>query len=80
MVLKPKPERRGLWLPLRGLADDSVSENHYWRRSFSRLKTCNNVFEIEPFFQIKDLRHPDDTSDTADDVKFVTNPEYLYCT
>ena len=67
---------------LRGLEDDSVSENHYCIRSFSRLNTCNNVFEIEPFFQIKDLRHPDDTSIpvTADDVNFVTNPEYLYCT
>ena len=65
-----------------GSSDDSVSENHYCIRSFSRLKTCNSVFEIEPFFQIKDLRHPDDTSIpvTAVDVDFVTNPEYLYCT
>ena len=49
-------------------------------RSFSRLKTCNNVFEIEHFFQIKDLRHPDDTSIrvTAGDVNFVTNAEYMY--
>ena len=67
---------------LRGLADISVSENHYCIRSFSRLKTCNNVFEIEHFFQIKDLRHPDDTAIrvTANDVKFVTNTEYVYCT
>ena len=51
-------------------------------RLFSRLKTCNNVFEIEHFLQIKDLRHPDDTSIrvTADDVNFVTNAEYVYCT
>ena len=34
---------------MRGLADISVSENHYCIRSFSRLKTCNNVFEIEHF-------------------------------
>ena len=69
-------------MTLRGLADISVSENHYCIRSFSRLKTCNNVFEIEHFFQIKDLCHPDDTSIrvTADDVKFVTNPEYVFCT
>ena len=57
----------------------------YCIRSFSRLKTCNNVFEIEPFSKSKTvvrMRHPDDTSIrvTADDVNFVTNPEYLYCT
>ena len=48
-------------------------------RSFSRLKTCN---KNETFFQIKDLRHPDNTSIcvTADDVNFVTNAEYVYCT
>ena len=34
---------------MRGLADFSVSENHYCIRSFSRLRTCNNVFEIEHF-------------------------------
>ena len=28
-----------------GLEDISISENHYCIRSFSRLKTCNNVFE-----------------------------------
>ena len=69
-------------MTLRGLADISVSENHYCIRSFSPLKTCNNVFEIEHFFQIKDLRHPGDTSIgvTVDDIKFVTNPEYVYCT
>ena len=50
-------------------------------RSFSRLKTCNNAFEIEPFFQIIDLRHPDDTyiHVTADDINFVTNAEHVYC-
>ena len=34
------------------------------------------------WYQIKDLRHPDDTSIrvTADDVNFVTNAEYVYCT
>ena len=62
-----------------GLADDSVSENHYCIRSFSHLQ---QRFRNRTFFQIKDLRHPDDTSIpvTADDVNFVTNPEYLYCT
>ena len=62
---------------LRGLADINVSKNHYCIRSFSRLKTCNNVFEIE-----HDLRYSDDTSicATADNVNFVTNPEYVYCT
>ena len=38
---------------LRGLADISLSENHYCIRSFSRLKTCNNVFEIEHFSRSK---------------------------
>ena len=47
---------------MRGLADISVSENNYYIRSFSHLKTCNFVFKIEHFFQIKDLRHPDDNS------------------
>ena len=40
-------------------------------------------FRNRTFFQIKELRHPDDTSlrgVTADDVNFVTDPEYLYCT
>ena len=77
-ILKPKPERRGLLLPLRGLADISVSKKSLLHhiRSFSRLKTCNNVFEIELFPD-----HPDDTSIrvTADDVNFVTNAEYVYC-
>ena len=69
-------------MTLRSLADISVSENHYCIRFYSRLNSCNNVFEIEHFFQIKDLRHPEDTSMrvTADDVKFVSNPEYVYCT
>ena len=34
---------------MRGLADISVSESHYCIRSFSRLITCNNVFEMEHF-------------------------------
>ena len=75
-MLKPKPERRGLGLPLRGLADISVSENHYCIiRSFLQQR-----FQSRTYFQIKDLRHPDDTSIrvTADDVNFVTNPEYVY--
>ena len=38
---------------MRGLADISVSEKHYSIRSFSRLKTCNDVFEIEHFFRSK---------------------------
>ena len=35
---------------------------------------------IKHFFQIKDLRHHDDTSMrvTTDDVNFVTKPEYVY--
>ena len=39
-------------------------------------------FRKRTFFQINDLRHPDDTSIrvTADDVNFVTNPQYVYCT
>ena len=60
-----------------GLADLSVSENHYCRlRSFLQQRFRNRTY-----FQIQDLRHPDDTSIrvTADDVNFVTNPEYEYC-
>ena len=45
--------------------------------SIENLQQC---FRNRTFFHIKDLRHPDDTSDTTDDVNFVTNPEYLYCT
>ena len=43
-------------------------------RSFSRLK-----FQNRTFFQIEDLRHPDDTfiHVTADVVNFVTNAEYV---
>ena len=68
-------------MTLRGLADISVSENHYCIRSFSRLKTFNKIFEVE-FLQIKDLRHSDDASIsvTVDNVKFITNPEYVYST
>ena len=42
----------------------------------SCLKTCNRTF-----FQIKDLRHPEDTFKrvTADDINFVMNPECVYC-
>ena len=45
------------------------------------LEHLQQRFRNRTFFQIKDLRHPDDTSIlvTADDVNFVTNPEYLYC-
>ena len=55
---------------LRGLADDSVSENHYYIRSFFSLEHLQQRFRNRTFFQIKDLRHPDDTSIpvTADDV------------
>ena len=45
-----------------GLADISVSENRYCIRSFSRLKSSTNVFDIEHFSRSKTLRHPDDTS------------------
>ena len=53
-------------MTLSGLVDTRVSGNHYCIRSFSHLKTCNNVFET-----VKDLRHSDDASIrvTADDVK-----------
>ena len=46
------------------------------------LENLQQRFRNRTFFQIKDLRHPDDTSIrvTADDVNFVTNPEYLCCT
>ena len=45
------------------------------------LENLHQCCRNRTFFQIKDLRHPDDTSIrvTADDVNFVTNPEYLYC-
>ena len=41
------------------------------------LENLQQRFRKRTFFQIKDLRHPDDTSIrvTADDVNFVTNPE-----
>ena len=46
------------------------------------LENLQQRFRNGTFFQIKDLHHPDDTSIrvTADDVNFVTNPEYVYCT
>ena len=46
------------------------------------LENLQQRFRKRTFFEIKDLRHPDDTSIrvTADDVNFVTNPEYVYCT
>ena len=56
----------------------SVSENHYCIiRSFLQQRFRNRTY-----FQIKDLRPPDQTPIrvTADDVNFVTNPEYVYCT
>ena len=46
------------------------------------LENLQQHFRNRTFFQIKDLRHPDNTSIrvTADDVNFVTIPEYVYCT
>ena len=46
------------------------------------LENLQQRFGNRTFFQIKDLRHPGDTSIclTADYVNFVTNSEYLYCT
>ena len=46
------------------------------------LEHLQQRFRNTTFYQIKDLHHPDDTSIlvTADDVNFVKNPEYLYCT
>ena len=40
------------------------------------LENLQQCFRNRTFFQIKNLRHPDDTSIrvTADDVNFVTNP------
>ena len=53
-----------------------IAEGHF------SLENLQQRFRNGTFFQIKDLRHPEDTSIrvTADDVNFVTNPEYLYCT
>ena len=46
-------------------------------KDITRLKTCNKVFEIEHFSRLKT-----DTSIRviADNVNFVMNPEYVYCT
>ena len=46
------------------------------------LENLQQRFGNRTFFQIKDLRHPDCTSIrvTADDVNFVMNAEYVYCT
>ena len=46
------------------------------------LENLQQRFRNRLYFQIKDLRHPDGTSirATADDVNFVTNAEYVYCT
>ena len=46
------------------------------------LENLKQRFRNRTFFQIKDLRHPDDTSNrvTAEGVNFVTNSEYVYCT
>ena len=43
------------------------------------LENLQQRFRNKTFFQIKDLRHPDDISMrvTADDVNCVTNPEYV---
>ena len=45
------------------------------------LENLQQSFRNRTFFQNKDLRHPDDTAIrvTADDINFVTNPEYVYC-
>ena len=44
------------------------------------LENLKQRFRNRTFFQIKDLLHPDGISIrvTADDVNFVTNPEYMY--
>ena len=46
------------------------------------LENLQQRFRNRTCFLIKDLRHPDGTSIrvTADDVNFVTNAEYVYCT
>ena len=46
------------------------------------LENLQQRFRNRTFFEMKDLRHPDGTSIriTADDVNFVTNSEYVYCT
>ena len=46
------------------------------------LENLQQRFRNRTFFQIKNVRHTDDTSIrvTADDVNFETNPEYVYCT
>ena len=43
------------------------------------LENLQQRFRNKTFFQIKELCHLDDTSMrvTADDVNFITNPEYL---
>ena len=43
------------------------------------LENLQQIFRNRTFFQIKDLRHPDDTSIrvTADDANFVTTSEYV---
>ena len=53
------------------------------RKPLLHNKVClQQRFRNRTYYQIKDLRHPDNTSIrvTADDVNFVTNPEYVYCT
>ena len=46
------------------------------------LENLQQHFRNRTFFQIRDWCHPDDTSILviADEVNFVTNPEYVYCT
>ena len=45
------------------------------------LENLQQRFRNRTYFQIKDLRHPDDTfiRFSVDDVNFVTNAEYVYC-
>ena len=46
------------------------------------LENLQQRYRNRTFFQIKGMLHPDNTSIriTADDVNFVTTPEYVYCT
>ena len=46
------------------------------------LENLQQLFGNRTFFQIKDLCHPEDTSILVadDEVNFVTNLEFVYCT
>ena len=59
-----------------------VYQNTLLHKVIFSLENLQQRFRNRTFFQIKGLRHPDGTSIRiiADDVNFVTNPEYLYCT